>query len=607
MIDASFLVLMQDLWQPIETMNEISEPTVAADLSGCCLFRAICNYEPSHDGELPVKVGDIITSVKQLGNGWSLGKNRQKTGIFPSDIVVPLSVGSFPSLPEAIPKSELPENCNCHALRNVRYSGTGSREPVLENRYSGTGTREPARFAGTDARDAAAKRKQQVKKESPARVTRGNPRNIQTFQGRLHEIGNDTQMKSPHRLPTTNGDRWTASAVDVDCNRSLPNRRLEVATVWTDKPQLVVKPTQDTTTGSLGARSGKTLAASAAAEIYIGPHGNVRSDSSRRLLDRPDFIPSSRLSCNEPFRRNSLVWDSSFPGLAVRSSSPDLLPDQSCNNLTYSDSYDFCQERPVADDLDRCFPSSEHLGNRSKSSTAIGQSYTNCSVKYLPVLKSRKQRVADCNAQHVYYADSSSGSAASSTGRCRITCRIIGSILIGLLLGLATYLWMYYHLDYAIEVAGLTGLCVAVLMVIGLAVSRMVRCVTAMLGPSLCTARGRLTITIILFGFILSGPITNVHRNMSEIARSMSCSADQSLKQTMLLLEPFDEIMEQLNKTIFRLQDAAHNVSRGLKPLDDGLENVEIDVVKGKMQLVGTRRVSIIHPLINIPPNKYTP
>jgi len=49
--------------------------------------------------------------------------------------------------------------------------------------------------------------------------------------------------------------------------------------------------------------------------------------------------------------------------------------------------------------------------------------------------------------------------------------------------------------------------------------------------------------------------------------------------------------MRQLNLTIVRLQEAAHNVSRGLRPLDEGLANVEIDLYNGKLQLLGTRKV----------------
>lgn len=71
----------------------------------------------------------------------------------------------------------------------------------------------------------------------------------------------------------------------------------------------------------------------------------------------------------------------------------------------------------------------------------------------------------------------------------------------------------------------------------------------------------------------------------------MGCSAEQAYNQTMFLLQPFDAMMSQLNWTIGGLQDAATNIGRGLKPLEDGLGTVEMYLDNGKLQLYGTRKV----------------
>ena len=86
--------------------------------------------------------------------------------------------------------------------------------------------------------------------------------------------------------------------------------------------------------------------------------------------------------------------------------------------------------------------------------------------------------------------------------------------------------------------------------------------------------------------------MTNVYVNMEEISRAMGCSAEQAYNQTMFLLQPFDAMMVQLNWTIGGLQQAARNISRGLRPLADGLDLVEKDLYNGKLQLYGTRKVS---------------
>jgi len=66
-------------------------------------------------------------------------------------------------------------------------------------------------------------------------------------------------------------------------------------------------------------------------------------------------------------------------------------------------------------------------------------------------------------------------------------------------------------------------------------------------------------------------------------------------------------MMVQLNWTIGGLQQAARNISRGLKPLEDGLDLVEMDLYNGKLQLYGTRKVSCFHcNASNMPPNTST-
>jgi hypothetical protein len=79
---------------------------------------------------------------------------------------------------------------------------------------------------------------------------------------------------------------------------------------------------------------------------------------------------------------------------------------------------------------------------------------------------------------------------------------------------------------------------------------------------------------------------------MADVARSLTCSADQAYNQTMLLLAPFDDMMQQLDSTVVRLHDVANNVKAGLAPLTRGLEDVEEQIEHGRIHLRGTKRVS---------------
>ena len=61
-------------------------------ISAEIIYTVISAHQPQHDGEIKLKPGDVISNVKDLGNGWSLGQNltRDRVGIFPSACVQPL-------------------------------------------------------------------------------------------------------------------------------------------------------------------------------------------------------------------------------------------------------------------------------------------------------------------------------------------------------------------------------------------------------------------------------------------------------------------------------------------------------------------------------------
>lgn len=173
--------------------------------------------------------------------------------------------------------------------------------------------------------------------------------------------------------------------------------------------------------------------------------------------------------------------------------------------------------------------------------------------------------------------------------------RLIVSILVGQLTGCVVFLWMNYLLDYGFLSASILGAGLALTLTLCLAFSRTCRCLIALLLPSVCTRNGRLAYLIVISGLLVSrtGPLGNVFLNVEEVSRSMSCSAEQSLNQVMLFLRPFDSMMLHLNGTIGRLQEAALNVTRSLRPFHEGLSQVEMDVHNGRMQLHGTRKVSL--------------
>jgi hypothetical protein len=73
-------------------------------------FRAINVHQAEHDGELDLAVGDLVTAVKDLGNGWLLGRKVTAVG----DVLDNVIVEEFETAPVGI----YPEACVRPLLRN---------------------------------------------------------------------------------------------------------------------------------------------------------------------------------------------------------------------------------------------------------------------------------------------------------------------------------------------------------------------------------------------------------------------------------------------------------------------------------------------------------
>ena len=560
-----------------------------------CLYRAVVGYTPNHDGEIDVKVGDIIACVKHLGNGWSLGKNESScghvVGIFPSQCIVPWSrVSELPrSTTPLRPPSTLVARQN-----SDRVTGRSNFDHVTGRSDSTRKTRSPS--AKLSSRPFA----------SPAAGIIEDPRRTTSSGSRLDPLGD---LVDGRRI-----------ADDDARERTRDPTKGHVL----EKPHLVVKPNQDKVQSTSGpTRTGRNDSISS---LEIGPVSGTPTDpvvqglcrtgqcystcsgvdilqSGSSVFDaicrRPGGVSQSYFALHTPDGGGGGATHSewSTPTRTLRESNVPALPPRGTfrrNNIrgldspsttsrSYYTDYRTLNTSPSAPEL------SYAARSQPSSSGAAAAASAAASTKYKPILKTRRlQKVSDSSSKRVYYSESESTRGGTA-------CRFVVSVMTALLVGCLVFLWMVCHLDYTFVPAAVVAAVVALAMSVGLSMSRMCRCVTALLLPSLCTARGRVAFAVFVSGFLLSGPVTNVYINMEEISRSMSCSAEQSYNQTMLLLQPFDAMMVQLNRTISGLETAAHNVSRGLKPLDEGLENVELDVFNGKMQLFGTRRVGRIN------------
>ncbi|XP_033628265.1 uncharacterized protein LOC117290812 isoform X1 [Asterias rubens] len=149
--------------------------------------------------------------------------------------------------------------------------------------------------------------------------------------------------------------------------------------------------------------------------------------------------------------------------------------------------------------------------------------------------------------------------------------RFVG-FLTGLILGGALFLGLLYGLEYSLNASIVIASVSTLLMCLSLALTVRARCVASLMIPVLCTSRGRAAFLAIIVALLLSGPIDNIYKNANVASESMSCSAELAQNQTKLIKqtaeEVFDAYIENLVKSIGKLQEAASKVREAFLPIE---------------------------------------
>ena len=570
--------------QPSSTAVLVDRDGVNA---GVPLYQALGNHAPSHDGELTLSAGDIITSVRQLGNGWALGRNEsapdRPAGIFPAACVIPVSARR--------PGDNFVECRRCGGSLPVSRTQPPERT-APPNRFSGNWDGG----AGPTVGDTAA------------------PRGEMELVPQSSHVDPPPQEATPRADPGTgeaeetavDGTRVSFPADDgIDSPSTVPRRLAPLP----PKPQLVVKPTRDKPAPlpvdhyTAPSKCPRLTDAKAAAQTKSPsrstparrPH-NVEEDVDRGWCGvRPAIHRHSRgPPPPPPARALSTFVGQSDPTLRQTVVSETSAGDSRCGCI---DSLGVAR-RNTALGTRRCHsgvPATMNGSSPSAPDLSFGVPLQPGALRPgRPILKSRTPRVSDsifaARAGSSRYLSSSSSSLRSSFWG--VSCRLIGSMATGLLLGILAFIVLLYDQSLNVLNSLVASFMVAVMSALVLSVSRLCRCVVALVPVSLSTARGRVALCLVAFSALLAGPVVNVHRNAGEAVRSLTCSAELALNRTASLLRPFDTMMSHLDRTVSRLEGAAADVAQGLEPLDEGLDIVELDVENARTQLLGTRRVS---------------
>ena len=585
--------------------------------------HAVLSYEPHLDGEISLRVGDVLASVRDLGNGWSLGRNVSRpdaVGIFPTGCI------RYASLHPATAAERGEHRCGIHQSEGENRRASSPTAAVEGGdrcgwSYFGRSTRKDRQasnpvdneYSTSEIRYYAPGTETAIHGTTPLSDEEEPADNLITpEEGFLKERSGYSEYGVPPLPP--GGPK--ANYMQIGQKRGR----------WTKKPRMIVKPNLEKNMTSCRERESltspmvaKTTGVDDCLLKRLREEDSIECSCRQSLISRTGTTipcpgatlvlpplksriatPPTELSIPPQTKPldNEATSRSPSIGFIIRASRgvPTLTPEGDCEDERYMKT-----EEGVASHARK-------MDGERNDTKNIG--HYKCPHAYTERKLFPGHGVTDTNGEKTgrfeqIYREPVYHSGSQVENKCY---RLAASVMVGQAIGIVLFLWMFYHLDYCFLVSASISGAVALMLSIFLTLSRVCRCLASILLPSLCTARGRLSFVFVISGLLLSGPVSNVYVSVHEISRSMGCSAEQSYNQMMLFLKPFDSMMAQLNGTIGRLQEAAVNVSRGLRPLDDGLNSVEMDIHNGRLQLFGTRKVRHTDAWIwNVSPKTFSP
>ena len=606
-------------------------------------------YTPQHDGEISLSYGDKLCDIKDLGNGWTLGKNltNNSVGIFPHNhvsLVVERGGGAslYPSSSSAAevtrlsPPPEYDDNDD-NTTYLPDHNQTEVKTPVQSNfvecsspldSLSHTPRKPPpaapiktsssrdslSSAAGPSSRQPPSRRSDQRGRSSatPVRQSPVAQRRVVPPENR-HSLRLQPQDYQSQNLP---------SHLNLGpSSTSLPSLARE------GTPQREARPQREADTSA-------TVSPVIVTECRVAPclpnppppppphHGhNITPQTQPNSAEKPQVAvkPNANRVIFSPSSGENLPLQEDFEDLPASASEVNIIdvPQSSYVNtaqttplshrirvgaprgyVALSESHN---RLPVYVDIDASSIDIQNTSNMYRESPEIDRSQCRKPPDEYRDYRSLKYAFSEEGSTSTYSMQPRSRASLARQQRNTTRDRNDGlktvfSLIVSLVLGGLIFLWMYYELNYIIHAAAATAGLAAIFMCCAFALSLHCRCLTALLLPNLFTKLGRLAYLCILSGLLLSGPIMNIYRNTREASASMSCSAQLTYNQTKqiytLMHKPYSAILAGLNDTVSRLQVAAGNVTQELHPLKDGLHSAQDGVNEGYTALYDTHAVS---------------
>lgn len=147
-----------------------------------------------------------------------------------------------------------------------------------------------------------------------------------------------------------------------------------------------------------------------------------------------------------------------------------------------------------------------------------------------------------------------------------LVAHLVLRCLFGAVSGSVLFLSVAHSLPLTFELKLAAGCFFVGLCIVGGALSSFFRCSILLIFPSMFSSRGRAYLMLFVLSVLYTGPVSNIQRNVQQVAKSLSCNLDLQVHNSKLLwrdaVEPFVLVTQELMDGEEEFQSEAQSVNR---------------------------------------------
>ncbi|KAM4600388.1 E3 ubiquitin-protein ligase DCST1 [Polymixia lowei] len=150
--------------------------------------------------------------------------------------------------------------------------------------------------------------------------------------------------------------------------------------------------------------------------------------------------------------------------------------------------------------------------------------------------------------------------------------RLLGA-LFGAVSGAGLCLGLAHNLPLTSDLRLTAGCVFVAVCILGAALSSYFRCAVLLMFPSMLSSSGRTYMTVFILSALYSGPVSNIQRNVQDVALSLGCNMDLQVQHSTLMwraaMEPFIQMAQDIVDDNAEFQEEARSVSRKFQNIRD--------------------------------------